>query len=47
MVTHLILLNTQKKSTKNIKILHKKINFDNGKLNLNIHGYGEKKTDKL
>ena len=33
-----------KKSTKNMKILQKKINLDYGKLNLNIHGYGEKKN---
>ena len=47
MVTRLIMLNTQKKSTENMKILQKKINLDYGKLNLNIHGYGEKKTDNL
>ena len=42
--THLIMLNTPKKSTKNMKILQKKINLDYGKLNLNIHGCGEKKN---
>ena len=36
-----------KKSTENMKILQKKINLDYGKLNLNIHGYGEKKIDNL
>ena len=41
------MLNTQKKSTENMKILQKKINLDYGKLNLNIRGSGEKKTDNL